>query len=81
MKWEEVRKIYPGRFVKMQVLEGHIENGVRYIDDIAVIKAFDDNKEATMELARAKNDIIVFHTSNEKLEIPIKKIFGFRGVS
>lgn len=81
MKWEEVRKIYPGRFVKMQVLEGYIENDVRYINDIAVIKAFDDNKEATMELARAKNDIIVFHTSNEKLEIPIKKIFGFRGVS
>lgn len=81
MKWEEVRKIYPDKFVKMQVLEGHIENDVRYIDDIAVIKAFEDNKEATMELARVKNDIIVFHTSNEKLEIPIKKIFGFRGVS
>lgn len=81
MKWEEVRKIYPDRFVKMQVLEGYIENDVRYINDIVVIKAFDDNKEATMELARAKNDIIVFHTSNEKLEIPIKKIFGFRGVS
>lgn len=52
MKCEEVRKIYSDRFVKMQVLEGRIEN-----------------------------DIIVFHTSNEKLEIPIKKIFGFRGVS
>lgn len=81
MKWEEVRKIYPDRFVKMQVLQGRIENDVRYIDEVAVINAFADNKEATMELARAKNDIIVFHTSNEKLEIPIKKIFGFRGVS
>ncbi|OGO79747.1 MAG: hypothetical protein A2Y21_04860 [Clostridiales bacterium GWC2_40_7] len=81
MKWEEVRKIYSDRFVKMQVLEGRIENDIRYIDEVAVIKAFTDNKEATMELARAKNDIIVFHTSNEKLEIPIKKIFGFRGVS
>lgn len=81
MKWEEVRKIYPNRFVKMQVLEGRIENDVRYIDEVAVINAFTDNKEATMELARAKNDIIVFHTFNEKLEIPIKKIFGFRGVS
>jgi len=81
MKWEEVRKIYPDRFVKMQVLQGRIENDVRYIDEVAVINAFSDNKEATMELARAKNNIIVFHTSNEKLEIPIKKIFGFRGVS
>ena len=81
MKWEEVRKIYPNRFVKMQILQGRIENDVRYIYEVAVINAFTDNKEATMELARAKNDIIVFHTSNEKLEIPIKKIFGFRGVS
>lgn len=81
MKWGEVRKIYPDRFVKMQVLQGRIENDVRYIDEVAVINAFTDNKEATMELARAKNDIIVFHTSNERLEIPIKKIFGFRGVS
>ena len=81
MKWEEVRKIYPDRFVKMQVLQGRIESDVRYIDDVAVINAFDDNKEATMELARAKNDIVVFHTSNERLEIPIKRIFGFRGVS
>ena len=80
MKWEEVRKIYPNRFVKMQVLQGKIENDVRYIEEVSVINAFTDNKEATMELARAKNDIIVFHTSNEKLEIPIKKIFGFRGV-
>jgi hypothetical protein len=51
MKWEEVRKIYPHRFVKMQVLQGRIENDIRYIDEVAVINAFDDNKEATMELA------------------------------
>jgi len=25
MKWEEVRKIYPDRFVKIQVLASHIE--------------------------------------------------------
>lgn len=80
MKWAEVRKIYPDSFVKMQVIQGRIENDVRYIDEVAVIKAFTDNKEATLELARAKNDIVVFHTSNEKLEIPIKRIFGFRGV-
>ena len=81
MKWQEVREIYPDKFVKMQVLEGRIENDVRYIDEVAVIKAFTDSREATMELGRAKNEIIVFHTANEKLEIPIKRIFGFRGVS
>lgn len=80
MKWEEVRKIYPDKFVKLQVMQDRIENDIRYIDEMAVIKAFDNDKEATRELVRAKNDIVVYHTGNEKIEIPIRRIFGFRGV-
>jgi len=79
MKWEEVRKIYPDRFVKIQILEAHIEDNVRYIDDMAVVKAFDDEREATRELVRTKDDEIVYHTGKQKLEVPIKQIFGFRG--
>ncbi|MCG8502721.1 MAG: hypothetical protein MJB12_20235 [Firmicutes bacterium] len=80
MKWEEVRKIYPDKFVKLQVLHDHIENEVRYIDDVAVICSFESDREATRELVRAKNNIIVYHTGREKIEIPIRRIFGFRGV-
>ena len=79
MKWDEVRKIYPDKFVKLQILESHIENNIRYIDEMAVIKAFEDDKEATRELVRAKDDIIVFHTGKVKIEIEIKNIFGYRG--
>ena len=79
MKWEEVRKIYPDRFVKIQILKAHIENNIRYIDDMAVMQAFDDEREATRELVRAKDDILVYHTGKEKLEVQIKQIFGFRG--
>jgi hypothetical protein len=79
MKWVEVRKIYPNRFVKVQILEFHIEDNIRYIDDMAVVKAFDDEKEATRELVRTKDDIIVYHTGNEKIEVPIKQLFGYRG--
>jgi hypothetical protein len=79
MKWEEVKKIYPDRFVKVHILESHIENNVRYIDDMAVIKAFDDNKEATRELVRAVDDILVYHTGKDRIEIEIKQIFGYRG--
>lgn len=80
MKWEEVRKIYPNKFVKLQILDSHIEGNVRHIDDMAVIKAFDDNKEATRELVRAKDDILVYHTEKDKIEVEIKQIFGYRGV-
>ncbi|MCO1602408.1 hypothetical protein [Desulfosporosinus nitroreducens] len=79
MKWEEVRKIYPNRFVKIQILKAHIEDNVRYIDDLAVVKAFDDEREATRELVRTKDDELVYHTGKEKLEVKIKQIFGFRG--
>jgi len=79
MKWEEVRKIYPDKFVKLQILESQIKNNIRFIDDMAVIKAYDDDKEATRELVRAKDDIIVYHTGKERIEIEIKHIFGYRG--
>jgi len=36
--------------------------------------------EATRELVRAKDDILVYHTGKEKLEIEVKHIFGYRGV-
>ena len=80
MKWEEVRNIYPNKFVKVQILESHIVDNIRYIDDMAVVQAFDDEKEATRELVRTKDDILVYHTGKERIEVPIKHIFGFRGV-
>lgn len=81
MKWEEVRNIYPNKFVKLQILKSHITENVRYIEDVAVIQAYDDDRHATRELVRAKDDIIVYHTANPKLEIEIKHILGYRGVA
>lgn len=80
MKWEEVRKIYPDKFVKLQVLESHIEGNKRYIDDMAVIKVIDDNREATRELVRSKNDILVYHTGNQSIILEIKNIRAYRGI-
>jgi len=79
MKWEEVRKIYPNRFVKLQILDSKIEGNKRNITDMAVIEAYEDNEEAIKELVRAKDDILVYHTGNEKIDIEIKQIFGYRG--
>ena len=80
MKWEEVRKIYPNRFVKIQILESHMDGNVSKIDDVSVIKAFNDSKEATRELVRTKDDILVYHTENENIEVEVKQIFGYRGI-
>lgn len=80
MTWEEVRNIYPNRFVKVKILKDHITGNIRYIEDMAIIQAFDDDKEASRELVRAKDDILIYHTGKEKIEVEIKQIFGYRGV-
>ncbi|RCX13210.1 hypothetical protein DFR58_11828 [Anaerobacterium chartisolvens] len=80
MRWEEVRKIYPDKYVLLQVLESHVEGDKKYIDDVAIIRAIDDSKEATMELVNAKSGTIVYHTAKDKIEVLIRKRVGFRGV-
>jgi hypothetical protein len=80
MQWEEVRKIYPDQYVKLQILASHIEGNTKYVDEVALIKAIQDPKEATEELLRSKDGIIVSHTSNEKLKIEIRTLRGLRGV-
>ena len=78
MTWEGVRKSFPNKFVKIQILKSHMENNVRFIDDMAVIKPFDDDKEATRELVRSKDDILVYHTGKERIQVEIKDLFGYR---
>lgn len=80
MKWEEVKEIYPQTYVLLQVLKSHVDGDKKYIDDVAIIRAIDDAKEATRELVSAKPGTLVYHTSKEKIEILIRKRVGFRGV-
>lgn len=46
---------------------------------MAVIQAFDDEKEATRELVRSKDNVLVYHADKENIEIQIKQLFGYRG--
>lgn len=78
MTWEEVRKSFPNKFVKIQILKSHMEENIRHIDDMAVIKTFDDDIEATRELVRSRDEILVYHTGKVKIEVEVKDIFGFR---
>ena len=80
MKWQEVRTAYPDQFVKMQILNFHIRDNKKYIDEVAVIKPLRDGKEATSELVHSQNDTIVYHTKNKELIIEIRNITGLRGI-
>jgi hypothetical protein len=79
MKWEEVRKTYPDKFVKLQILESHMEEDKKYIDEMAVVKVIEDNREATKELVNSKDNTLVYHTGNESIYVIVKNIRGYRG--
>ncbi|EKQ58034.1 MULTISPECIES: hypothetical protein [unclassified Clostridium] len=78
MKWEEVRTIYPNKFVLLKSLEDHIENNKKCIDDVAVVRVLDD-EEASNLLVKCKGDTFVFHTSKEKLSMNIIQMPILRG--
>jgi hypothetical protein len=80
MKWEEVRELYPNQYVLLQVLEKHLTDDKEYIDDVAIIRAIQDPKQATHELVNAKPDILVYHTANQEIVIHLLKRPGLRGV-
>lgn len=44
MKWGDVRKTYPNRFVKLKVLKSQVDGNKRIIEDMAVVEVFDDNR-------------------------------------
>ncbi|WP_127578885.1 hypothetical protein [Paenibacillus koleovorans] len=80
MQWDEVRKIYPSQYVKLQILASHMEGNTKIVDEVALIRAIQDPREATEELIRSKEGIIVSHTTNDELKIEVRNLRGLRGV-
>ena len=72
MKWQEVRKLYPDKFIKLEILESHIVDGKEYVDEVAVINVISDNKEAMREFIKCKNKQVVYSTKKENFIIDIK---------
>ncbi|WP_374018877.1 hypothetical protein ABU162_03735 [Paenibacillus thiaminolyticus] len=79
VQWQEVRTIYPDQYVQLQILSSHMEGNMKYVDDVALIRAIADPKEATEELLRSKDGVIVSHTSNEELKLEVRMLRGVRG--
>ena len=77
MKWNEVRKIYPDQFVKLEVLESHTVGDKEIIDEVAIIEPLDESK-ATNELLNSKDNELVYHTSNKEIHLQIRNRLGLR---
>jgi len=65
MKWSEVRKLHPNKFVLLEILKEHIDGKYKYVDEVALIEVIEDNKEINSLLAKCKGNIFIYHTSNE----------------
>jgi predicted MarR family transcription regulator len=80
MKWEEVRKLYPDQYVKLNILDFYLEDDKKIVTDVALINVIEDSKLATKELLKSKGDTIVYHTGSEKIVIEMRTPTGLRGM-
>ena len=79
MKWEEVRKIYPNQFVKLEILKSHIEENTEIVDDVAIIEPVSDSN-ATRELLKSRDNTLVYHTSRVDIVMKLRNRVGLRRV-
>lgn len=80
MKWEEVRKLYPDQYVKLNILDFYLEDDKKIVTNVALINVIEDSKLATKELLKSKGDTIVYHTGSEKIVIEMRTPTGLRGM-
>lgn len=78
MQWQEVRNIYPNQYVLLEILNSHTDDNIQHVDEVALIRAIQDPDEATRELLKCKNNNIVYHTGQEKIEIELRKNAFYR---
>ena len=76
MKWQEVRELYPEQFVKFEIVESHIQDDKEFIDEVAIIKAIADGKEAMKEFINCKPGQLVYSTNHEELIVQLVKHVG-----
>lgn len=81
MNWKKVREKYPDQWVKIKINDYYITDNKKIIKDMNVINSIYDDKTASRELGNCKEAEVVYHTSNEKIYLEIKNMFGFRFVN
>ncbi len=84
MKWNEVQHLYPNEWVVIEAIQAHSEEGLRLVDDMAIVQQFDDSFEAMkqcneLQRSRPSNEFYFFHTSRPRVEIRERRWIGIRG--
>ncbi|QGP92170.1 hypothetical protein MGLY_15340 [Neomoorella glycerini] len=80
MTWEEVRRLFPNKYIQVEILKSHPEGNKEVVEEVAIKRIIKDPQEATYTLIRSKGNTLVYHTSNEKFELEVRTRPGLRGV-
>jgi hypothetical protein len=83
MKWNEARNIYPNKWLLFEAIEVYSEKGKRIVEELSVINAYDNGRDALKEYAdKHKKDksreMYVYSTKNEELLIEERNWIGVR---
>ncbi|TFE19736.1 hypothetical protein E2980_22290 [Cohnella luojiensis] len=84
MRWDEVQHLYPNDWVVIEAIQAHSDNGLRLVEDMAIVQQFDDSFEAMkrcneLQRDRPSNEFYFFHTSRQRVEIRERRWIGIRG--
>lgn len=64
MKWQEVRELFPHQFVLVAILDYHVVEDTKIVDEMAPIRAISDY-DANKEFFRVKSGEMVYHTTKK----------------
>lgn len=83
MKWKEAIKDYPNKWLLFEAIEAYSKDKKRIIEDLSVIKSFDDRREALKEYSEMhkkdkSREMYVYHTKNKELIIEERSWIGVR---
>ena len=83
MKWKEAIKDYPNKWLLFEAIEAYSKDKKRIIEDLSVIKSFDDGREALKEYSQMykkdkSREMYVYHTKNKELIIEERSWIGVR---
>lgn len=83
MVWEEARNMYVNKWLLIEAIDAYSQDGRRIVNELSVINAYDEGKEALKEYAEKhkkdkSREMYVYHTKNEKLFIEERTWIGVR---
>ncbi len=83
MRWEEARNMYVDKWILLEAIDAYSQEGRRIVNELSVINAYDEGKEALKEYAEKhkkdkSREMYVYHTKNEKLLIEERTWIGVR---